>query len=136
MTLRYDRIDYFWFTVLHEWAHIALGHSAHTDTLFDDQEEGDGKTNQNAENEANELARKYLLDPQALDQFIARVRPYFSKAEIEVFAAEQKRHPRIVLGQLQYQQVAEYRHLRSMLVKVGPYLQEWVDRPVLMEEND
>lgn len=133
VTLRYDRIDYFWFTVLHEWAHIVLGHPAHTDTLFDDYEESGSESSQHVELEANELARRTLLDQQALDQFVARVRPYFSKTEIESFAAEQKRHPGIVLGQLQYRQVVEYRHLRSMLLKVGPYLQGWLDRPVPTE---
>ncbi len=80
--------------------------------------------------EANEAARNWLLDPSALDLFIAMTRPYFSRARIEAFATEQKRHPGIVLGQLQHQKVVEYKHLRVMLEKVGPYLERWVDTPV------
>lgn len=129
VTLRYDRIDYFWFTVFHELAHILLGHAAHTDSLFGDKEEGIDGINRDAEGEANELARKTLLDPRALERFIADVQPYFSKAKIEAFAAEQGRHPGIVLGQLQYRQVVGYKHLRLLLEKVGPYLQAWIDVP-------
>lgn len=136
VTLRYDRIDWFWFTVLHELAHILLGHSAQVDSLFGKDGEDDVGTNDDNErrptdeSEANELARKWLLDPRSLDLFISRVQPFFSKAKIEAFAAEQQRHPGIVVGQLQYKGVIEYKHLRSMLEKVRPYLDKWVDKPL------
>jgi hypothetical protein len=45
---------------------------------------------------ANEMRRGYLLNPEALDGFIVRAQPYFSKDKIEAFAVEQKRHPGIV----------------------------------------
>jgi len=136
VTLRYDRIDWFWFTVLHELAHILLDHPAQLDSLFGKEgEEGVGAIGDNErhpadESEANEHARKWLLDPRSLDLFISRVQPFFSKAKIEAFAAEQQRHPGIVVGQLQYKGVIEYRHLRSMLEKVGPFLEKWVDKPI------
>jgi HTH-type transcriptional regulator / antitoxin HigA len=129
LTLRYDRIDWFWFTVLHEWAHIVLGHSAQLDSLFGETTEDGTSDRQDIETKANNLARRHLLNPETLEGFIAKTQPYFSKAKIEAFAADQKRHPGIVLGQLQYYKVVEYKHLRSMLVKVKPYLEDWVDRP-------
>lgn len=128
-TLRYDRIDWFWFTILHELAHILLGHSAQLDSLFGEVK-GDELGTNPGESEANELARNWLLDPDAFGRFVARVRPYFSKAKIEAFAEAQKRHPGIVLGQLQHLKVVEYKYLRSMLVKVRPYLEEWIDTAV------
>ncbi len=130
ITLRYDRIDWFWFTILHELAHILRGHTTHLDSLFGREGEDGTELISAAETEANELALQWLLDPSALEGFIARARPYFSKAEIEAFAATQKRHPGIVLGQLQHRDVVSYKHLRSMLVKVKPYLEDWVDTPV------
>ncbi len=135
VTLRYDRIDWFWFTVLHELAHILLGHSAQVDSLFGKEVEGEVGANggndrrQNDESEANELARNWLLDPRSLDLFIDRVQPFFSKTEIEAFAAKQHRHPGIIVGQLQHEGVIEYKHLRSMLEKVSPYLDKWIDTP-------
>ena len=130
ITLRYDRIDWFWFTILHELAHILRGHTTHLDSLFEREDEDGTEENVAAEAEANGLARQWLLDPGALEGFIARVRPYFSKDEIEAFAVAQRRHPGIVLGQLQHREVMPYRHLRSMLAKVKPYLEGWIDVPV------
>lgn len=136
VTLRYDRIDWFWFTVLHELAHILLDHPAQLDSLFGKEGEeevgaiGDNERRPADESEANELARKWLLDPRSLDLFIGKVQPFFSKAKIEAFAAEQQRHPGIVIGQLQYKGVIEYKHLRSMLEKVRPFLEKWVDKPL------
>ena len=134
ITMRYDRIDWFWFTILHELAHILREHTAHLDSLFGREGEDGSEENHAAEKEANALARQWLLDPGALEGFIARVQPYFSKAEIEAFAASQRRHPGIVLGQLQHREVVGYKHLRSMLVKVRPYLEDWVDAPVPREQ--
>lgn len=130
ITLRYDRIDWFWFTILHELAHILREHTTHLDSLFGREGEEGSEVSPIAETEANELARQWLLDPRALEGFIARVQPYFSKAEIEAFAASQRRHPGIVLGQLQHRDVVSYKHLRSMLSKVKPYLARWVDTSV------
>lgn len=130
VTLRHDRIDWFWFTVLHELAHIVLGHSAQLDSLFEETETDEMDQSQSVEDEANALAREWLLDRGALATFIANVRPYFSREKIEWFAAEQHRHPGIVLGQLQNSKVVEYKHLRSLLEKVRPYLEAWIDTPV------
>jgi HTH-type transcriptional regulator/antitoxin HigA len=130
VTLRYDRIDWFWFTVLHELAHILLDHPTQLDSLFGDMGEDELGKSQTAESEANEKANQWLLDPDELDGFIAMVSPYFSRAKIEAFAEKNRRHPGIVLGQLQHRQAVEYNHLRSLLVKVRPHLEEWVDTPV------
>ncbi len=133
-TLRYDRIDYFWFTILHELAHILLGHPVQLDSLFDHERENDDQAVDEPftkeEKAANELAIRWLLDPDELTDFINRVSPYFSNAKIQAFAEQQHRHPGIILGQLQHRGEVSYSHLRSMLVKVRPYLEEWVDVPV------
>jgi HTH-type transcriptional regulator/antitoxin HigA len=125
-TLRYDRIDYFWFTVLHELAHILLGHPAQLDSLFD-QKKGKDSTISHEEKSANDLALRWLVDPEELSAFIGQVAPYFSKASIQAFAAQHNRHPGIILGQLQHRGEVPYGHLRSLLVKVKPYLDEWID---------
>ncbi|MEH2417932.1 ImmA/IrrE family metallo-endopeptidase [Nostoc sp.] len=64
LTLRYDRIDSFWFTLMHELAHIVLGHQgAYLDNL-DALEENDQET------EANEKASEWLINSQTLNEFI------------------------------------------------------------------
>ena len=136
-TLRYDRIDYFWFTILHELAHIILGHPAQLDSLFDQNdntnEEVEPRVISQDEESANELAPLWLLDPEELADFIDRMAPYFSKAKIQNFANRHNLHPGIVLGQLQYRGAVSYKHLRTLLVKVKPYLKEWIDVPTPSE---
>ena len=48
-------------------------------------------------------------------------------AVVEKFAAEQKRHPGIAIGQLMHKGEIKYSHLREYLVKVRPILEKWED---------
>jgi HTH-type transcriptional regulator/antitoxin HigA len=68
LTLRYDRVDSFWFTLLHEAAHIALHYDRllDGDTVFvDDMEIGSEDI---LEREADELARESLIPSRILSQ--------------------------------------------------------------------
>jgi HTH-type transcriptional regulator / antitoxin HigA len=124
LTLRYDRIDAFWFTLMHELAHLAEGHSeAYLDQLEDGGENApDPSPVDFCEDAANRLASRWLLAPEAFNDFVARTGPRFSRADIEAFAASQGRHPGIVLGRLQREGIVSYRNLRGLLVKVSPTL--------------
>jgi len=125
LSLRYDRIDTFWFTLMHELAHIVMGHrEAHLDNFDDSDTETDA-----AEVEANQVAYNWLIEPEALKSFVKETRPFFSRSKIERFAQSQGRHPGIALGRLQYEKIVEYKHLRSLLVKVSPFLGDWIDVP-------
>jgi len=122
LTLRYDRIDSFWFTLLHELAHIILGHQgSYLDNLYE-PDHVDGE-----EREANRLASQWLLDPKAFKAFVKETHPYFSRSAITRFAASQKRHPGIVLGRLHHEKFVDFKNLRGMLVKVSPFLGEWAN---------
>ena len=57
-----------------------------------------------------------------LENFIARVRPLYSKLKIRGFAAVAKVHPGIVVGQLQHRGQISYAHNREMLAKVRDIL--------------
>lgn len=126
LSLRFDRIDWFWFTLMHEVAHLALGHKdSHLDFL-DRREETLG--DETEERDANALAGDTLLDPTALARFVSQHR-VISKADIEAFATAQHVHPGIVVGRLQFEETIPYSHFRSYLVKVAPYLNPWLDNP-------
>ncbi len=128
LTLRYDRVDAFWFTLMHELAHLAAGRSeAYLDQLEDGgEDETEPAPAVPDEEVANHLASRWLLAPEAFADFIARTGPRFSRASIEAFAASQGRHPGIVLGRLQRDGIVPYRNLRGLLAKVSPVLVEWI----------
>ncbi len=61
LTLRYDRLDNFWFTLLHELGHIALHLSEPSDVVFIDSLEDSASDEQEAEAEANAFAKDGLI---------------------------------------------------------------------------
>ena len=121
LTLRYDRIDWFWFTLMHEVAHIAAKHQG---VYLDNFDEGDIN---DYEKEANQMARDKLIAPDTMRTFIKQTQPYFSKQAIAKFAESQNRHAGIILGRLQKEDLVSYKNLRSLLVKVSPFLQDWMN---------
>ncbi len=120
LTLRYKRIDHFWFTLMHELGHVVAGHRGsyldNMDSLEMNQEE----------TEANRLAADWLLDAEALANFVKKTAPYFSAKQVQVFARSQGRHPGIVVGRLQRDQVIPYQNHQKFLVKVDQYLKDWI----------
>jgi HTH-type transcriptional regulator/antitoxin HigA len=74
------------------------------------------------EAEANQLAANWLIDPLALQEFVVKHKPTFSRKAIEEFAHSQKRHSGIVLGRLHNEQLVPHKNLRALLVKVSPFL--------------
>jgi HTH-type transcriptional regulator / antitoxin HigA len=117
LTLRYDRIDSFWFTLMHELGHIVAGHQG---SYLDDLANLD-LTDEEAE--ANRLAANWLIDPLALEVFVMKNQPRFSRKAIEEFAQSQRRHPGIILGRLHNEQLVPHKNLRGLLVKVSSFLE-------------
>jgi len=114
LTLRHDRIDSFWFTLMHELAHLVENQDK---TYLDDQDERRGKH----EDRANRMAADWLIPPAEYRRFTRR-KVRFSRLMIEEFAASINRHPGIVLGRLQRDGRMRYEQLRSLLVRVSPFL--------------
>lgn len=121
VSLRYDRIDAFWFTVLHEFMHIKHGdqHSIDADLL---REGRNGISvvlaEDEAERRANDEASNTLVPEAELDSFIRRLAPYYSADRIVQFAHKVRIHPGIIVGQLQHRDEVGYSALRDFLVKV------------------
>lgn len=114
LSLRFDRLDHFWFVLMHE-----LGHVRDRGTSIDrDLQATDSEEVSTAESLANEFAAATLIPQPKLDDFVARVRPIFSAAKVEGFAHKVGVHPAIVVGQLQHRKEIEYRALRNTLVPV------------------
>ncbi len=121
LSLRYDRIDAFWFTLMHELAHIIDGHRGAFLDNFDEEAVSA------EESVANQKANDWLLDPRAFQRFVASTKPYFSREKIVEFAKSQNRHPGIVLGRLQHEGLVPYQNLRGLLTRISPLLKELID---------
>ncbi len=114
ISFRYDRIDWFWHTLMHEMGHLVNKDGDTWDDLF-----GEPATDKpEAEGLADAFAADYLVPRSDLDDFIARIRPLYSKLKIQQFAARMGVHPGIVIGQLQHEQEISYAQNREMQVKV------------------
>jgi len=122
LTLRYDRLDSFWFTLMHEMAHLVLGHEGGR------LEDLDGDAGNDAEEiEADALAGAWLVSEESLAEFVRRGKPYFSRQTIWSFARSISRHPAIVLGRLQRGDHVSRAHLGSAIPRVRRRLEPWVD---------
>jgi len=94
LTLRYDRLDNFWYTLLHEVAHV-WKHVSDGDAFLDDL---DASSEDRREAEANRLAREAFIPRVQWRRSEAYTSP--SKESIEKFAKELKISPAIIAGRL------------------------------------
>lgn len=116
MTLRFDRLDYFWFTLMHELSHI-LHRDASIDsaTTFEDVEPVEVS---DIENRANRDAGEWLVDQFALKEFIRRNHPKYSIGAINQFCNQNKILPAIVIGQLQHLGEIDYGRFKKEIGSV------------------
>jgi HTH-type transcriptional regulator / antitoxin HigA len=126
LSLRYPRIDYFWFTLLHEVAHVVIGHHGRRDFIDDDVLQGVADTELDApeEREANRLAGDWLVPPRKLEEFRNQNPTTISAGAIRDFSDELGIHPGILVGRLQYQGWLGYQAHRKFLVNVREVLDQ------------
>ena len=123
LSFRYDRLDWFWFTLLHEMHHVKNGDGREKPARLDTDLVGDQalRTEEKVEvveQQADRFAAQFLIPEGQLENFMVRVRPLYSKQRILGFAARLHIHPGIVVGQLQRRNEIKYAHSRDMLLKV------------------
>ena len=114
LTLRYDRIDWFWHTLMHELTHVKERDGAVVDSEID---EAAADERPEEEKRADRAATSFLVPQDELYDFMIRVRPFYSKKKIWGFAGRIGVHPGLVVGQLQRQGEISYAHNREMLVR-------------------
>jgi HTH-type transcriptional regulator / antitoxin HigA len=127
LSLRYDRVDGFWHTLIHDLMHLVhkdVAPSAEPLVDVDLIGEGSAGTHHRPdfEQRADKDAVEFLVPQERLENFIARVRPLYSKKKIRAFAATAEVHPGIVVGQLQHRGEIPFSHSRDMLEKVRDVL--------------
>lgn len=99
LTLRYDRVDYFWFTLLHEvahvWQHLTSSNVAYIDRV-DNMSNDD-----NIEKEANRIAREALIPRPVWRN--SDVLDYPTRENIVKLAEQLHIHAAVVAGRLHYE---------------------------------
>lgn len=120
MTIRYDRIDNFWFVLRHELEHVLRG-DGRTQDVLDTELEGEragvGADLSEQERNANAAAAEFCVPQEKLERFIARKSPYFAERDILGFANTIGVHPGLVAGQLQHR-TGRYDLFRKHLVPI------------------
>jgi HTH-type transcriptional regulator/antitoxin HigA len=113
LTLRIDRTDYFWFTLMHEVAHV-WKHLNTSDEAFVDRIESiaSAEKNEQKENEANRIARDSFIRRAVWERASARLAP--THQNIQELADSLHIHPAIVAGRIQFES-GHYESFREFL---------------------
>lgn len=129
LTLRYDRLDHLLFTLAHEAAHVARG----DDGVLDEPPERANRTKDVKERAADIQATGWLIEAQAYAAFREATADNPTRAQIEAFAERINRHPSVVVGRLQHDDVISYSQHRWAHVGVRGNLANWIDRSPVAE---
>ncbi|PLU62898.1 hypothetical protein BMJ22_29870 [Sinorhizobium medicae] len=103
LTLRYDRIDNFWFSLLHELAHVGRHFNGEIEAFVDDfsLREAPSRNEDIRESEADEWAEEALI-PREL-WATAGLKSHASYSGIIAFSQRIGVHPAIVAGRVRHQ---------------------------------
>lgn len=121
LSVRYNRIDWFWFTLMHELAHVFYGHGqkeSNLDILLVGKDAQLTSDKPEEEKQADLFAEEFLINKQALDNFLARSMGALRDAAIVAFATNLEIHAGIVVGRLQHMSKIPYSRGKKMLVNV------------------
>jgi HTH-type transcriptional regulator/antitoxin HigA len=127
VSIRWDRVDAFWFTVMHEFMHVKNRDAYSVDVnLLSDGESGIKVTTTEdaAERLANDQAADLLVPKSEMDSFIKRTSPLYASTRIIQFANRIKMHPGVIVGQLQHRGELRYSSHRDLLVRVRKLVTE------------
>lgn len=101
LTLRFGRIDNFWFNLRHEIEHVLNG-DGKSGVIVDDTDILTGVDDlPEEERVANEAAANFCVPVNKMNDFVARLDPMYSTTNFIGFSKILNRHPGIVAGQLQ-----------------------------------
>lgn len=127
MTLRFDRIDNFWFVLRHEIEHILQEDGkANAEVFVDSDMGGNADSSDACELRANNAGAEFCVSTDHLEAFISQVQPYFSEKKVLQFAQNINVHPGLVVGQLQ-RRLDRHDFLRRHQVRVREHVLQAAD---------
>jgi len=103
LTLRHDRVDNFWFSLLHELAHVSKHLSSSTRIIVDDLDlrQYEAATEDTIENEADEMTRNGLIPRKVWDK--KPLEDTATAEEVYALAEQLKIHPAIIAGRIRFE---------------------------------
>jgi HTH-type transcriptional regulator / antitoxin HigA len=110
MTIRHDRIDNFWYCLMHELAHISLHYGQGFTHFFDSFDLKESKDRR--EQEADKLAQEALIPKEEWNKSPAKSLP--SPEAAEHLAKKLRIHPAIVAGRIRHE-ARSYKILSQMV---------------------
>lgn len=116
MSIRYDRIDNFWFTLMHEIGHALEGTSTIDVDLMNARDNDSDQMGE--EVRANDFAANALINELELSDDIAAASENQGSISLEDLAAKYRIHPGVMVGRLQHRGLLSYSQGRGYLAKV------------------
>jgi HTH-type transcriptional regulator / antitoxin HigA len=115
LTLRYDRIDNFWFCLLHELGHVIKHLSKDEPNVFIDDFDLRGheaEISDIKEHEADELAQDALIPPDIWEKNSSRIDA--TTSNVKALSEKLKIHPAIIAGRIRFER-KNYRLLSQIV---------------------
>ena len=110
MSLRFPRLDYFWFTLLHELAHLVLHADQLKEPVFFDVEASEERDR--IEKAANRLAKDSMVDRESWRSCAPKYDT--SDRAVHTYATEQGVHPSLIAGLLR-KESGNYKRYSSII---------------------
>jgi HTH-type transcriptional regulator/antitoxin HigA len=120
LSIRFDRIDNFWFVLRHELEHVLNEHGKSVITIdaeLEGAKAGLSDAVSDEERIANAAAAEFCVPKKTMDSFIARKAPTFAERDLLGVAATLGVHPGLVAGQLRHR-TGQYNRFATHLVKI------------------
>lgn len=121
MTLRFDRMDNFWFVLRHELEHVLQRHGQDKSMPMLDVDLNANNSIEEEERVANEAAQNFCAPQTKIDSFIARKAPLFPERDFLGLAKILGVHPALIAGQIQFK-TGRYELFRGHLAKIRDFV--------------
>jgi HTH-type transcriptional regulator/antitoxin HigA len=126
MSMRFDRIDNFWFVLRHELEHVIQGHGRDApegmvDAELSGENAGTGSSVPEEERIANAAASDFCVPADKMESFILRKNPFFYEKDVLAFSKINHVHPALPIGQIQHR-TGQYDYLRKHQTKIRQFV--------------
>lgn len=122
LSLRYGRMDHFWFILFHEMFHIGNGDKDCIGvSLYEDSEHGPQKPPQ--ERRADLAASDALIKREFFEDFVNRKGGIYKTEEIIGFSIDNHIHPAILVGQIHHRD-KNYNKFNKLMVQIRSIITE------------